>query len=923
VGFPFVKKYLVVLMCLQFCLDISALGQELGGMPVNVAMHAQTFILFPSTITDFDISDKENFTCRPRRDNGLIIIPKNAEDTKATLVITEGNRTHRLSLNYLANYDPNKHNLYYDLSNIKTLREQAKTFQQQGLITPGPTKPTSPAVVETPTKIEQANTGTSKPVDVTVDNEWMPLLEAADMAYADKRYEAAARGYREVLKMNPGNSNATNRLSVIDKILEILNDNESEKINQAAETKKQYDEIVSRANEAFDAGKLGEAKLLYIQALKVLPTEGYPNSRINLIDRLDEEKRLQKEAERIKLEAERKLTDQYNGIIARAEAAFKSEDYPTAEKLFTEALGVKPTDTYAKGRIVDIGNLKAAKLAADREKAIAAKAKAEEAKYKTQIAKADKAFDEKKYELAKQQYVEVFSIRPADGYAQGRIEDINNLLAAMAKAEKDKEAAALAQKLENSYNSAISNADAAFIKKEYAEARTIYNYANEIKPGELYAKNRILEIEKILYDIAKQGELDKIRLAEEETKNKAYREAITIGDKASNDQNWDDARKSYLSALRVKPNDTYATQKITWIKEEETRLKKQQEQAKKAEQDQQLKERLAQAEKLAAEERIKQETAYNNFIEQGDMALKQGKYDDARKQYLLAQGLLPGLTVAQEKINNLVELEEWMRQEAVKKQMREKEEADRRAYQALINDADNLFTREEYDNSKAAYEAALKIQPDAQYPVYRLKEIVQAKIDLEIRLSRKGPLTREMLKKQTINVPLNQAQLYKAYPNIVFGNPPRGQRLAADYFIVSDTVANYKFSQQVLEKPSKILMTDSADGVAIHLSGIYFNGGNAYFKLIFENFSDKEFLAGLTQMTFKGADGTAIFFHPVYVTGFPYLLPRSYIDVVVVVRAASVEDNDVFEYELNDRLNTYSFKLSISGKLYNSEFSHN
>ncbi len=896
-------------------------AQEISGMPINVAMHAQTFILFPSTITDFDISDKENFTCRPRRDNGIIIIPKNGETVQAMLVVTEGNRTHRLSINYLRNYDPNKHNLFYDISNIKTLREYSKTFQQQVLITPDPSPdptPTKP-VVET-----EISTKTSTPkTTIPEDNEWTPLLEAADKAYADKRYEASAIGYREVLKMDAGNTHASNRLGVIEKILEILNDGESQKINQALKIKKQYDEVLEKANAAFEGGKPGEARLLYTQALNILPTENYPNARINLIDRRVEEQRLLEKAEQKKLEEERRLTEQYNGIIAKGESALKAEQYEQAEKWFKDALLLKPADSYAKGRIADIRNLRDAKASATRDKAILDKAKAEQAKYKTQVAKADKSFEQKNYPEARQQYIDVLAIKPADSYAQNRIDDIDNLVAAIQKAEKEKEAAALAKKLQDSYSSAIARADAAYSSKQFAEAITIYKYAQEIKPDEIYAKTKINEIESLLNDIAKQAELDKKKLGEDEAKSKAYRDAITLADKATTEQQWDIARQNYLVALKVKPKDPYAIQKINWIKEEEERLITQRKQAIKAEKDQELKDRIEQAEKLAATEKLKQEQEYKNIIEQGDLALKQGKYAEARKQYIAAQNLLPGLTLSQEKIGSLNELEAFMKQEAIKVQMREKDEADRRAYQSLINEADNYFTQEEYDKSKTAYQEALKLQSGAQYPIFRLEEIEKAKLNLELRLNRTGSFTREMLKKQLVNIPLTQAQLYKAYPSFPFGNPPFGQSLAADYFLVSDTVANYKFSREVLEKSGDIILSDSTDGVAIHLSGIYFNGGNAYLRLILENFSNKEFLTGVTQLTLNTSTGSPIPFHPVYITGFPYLLPGNYIEIVLAVRAASVEDNDNFEFQMMDRLNTKELKLNISGKVYNSEFSHN
>lgn len=921
----FMRRGLIGVSIIVFFFGFGVKGQELGGMPVNVAMHAQTFILFPATITEFDISDKENFTCRPRRDNGLIIIPKSSESTNATLVITEGNRTHMVLLNYLANYDPNKHNLFYDLSNIKTLREYSKSYQQKLLPVNEPTVETVITVPEKPipNRTEQPKKVESTETAKSTENEWQPLLDAADRAYSDKRYESAAIGYKEVLRMNPGNVHATNRLGVIEKILEILMDGEDQKIKQAEQTKKQYEDIISRANVLFDDGKLDEAKTLYQQAVKTLPTETFPKTRISLIDRNIEERRIKEEEAKRAREAERLLTEKYNALIAKGEAALKLEQFDEAEKFFKEVFAIKPGDAYAKGRIADINNIKEAKAKATAEKMIQDRAKAEAAKYTTQITKADKTFNLKDYKLARQQYAEALVIKPGDTYAQNRIDDIDNLVAAMQKAEKDKEAAEQKLRIEKSYNAAVQRANEAFDKKEYADAISIYKYAMEIMPEEQYAKGRISEIEKLLSDLAKQAELDKQKLAAEEQKNRNYRDALAKADKAANNKEWNAAREHYRTALSFKPEDSYALQKINWIKEEEERIETERLQAIKAENDQKLKEKLALEAKLEAEEQARKEAAYQEVLNQGDAAMKAGKYDEANGFYLKAQQMLPGSNLAQEKINSLNELKEWLRQEEINKQNREKEEAERRAYQEFINQGDKFFTENAYEHAKASFEAALKIQPDAQYPTYRLVELEKAKAEEELRLKYKGPVTREMLRQQKVNIPLTQPQLYKAYPNISFGNPPPGQKLAADYFIVSDTVSNHNFSKEVLEKQANIIITDSVENIAIHLSGIYFSGGNAFFRIRLENYSEKEFLAGFTTLLLNTTDGIQIPYYPVYVTGFPYLLAGNFIDMVIAVRAASIDDADTFTYTLSDRLNNITLKLTIPGNLYNSEFSHN
>jgi hypothetical protein len=232
-------------------------------------------------------------------------------------------------------------------------------------------------------------------------------------------------------------------------------------------------------------------------------------------------------------------------------------------------LGLKSNEKYPKDQLAAIEKAIAEELAAKKKaeeeakaKALAeaeAKRKAEEearlakeneinSKYNAAIKKGDDAFGFKEYNAAKQAYKEALLIKPNEVYPKNKIDEIDKILAEIAANEsKQKELTA-------KYSSAIIKGDNAFFAKDYATAKLAYSEALNYKPEEQYPKQKLDEIEKILSDELKAKENEQ-----------RYKTAISNGDKLFNSKEYSKSKGFYNEALIYKPNDPYATQKISQI----------------------------------------------------------------------------------------------------------------------------------------------------------------------------------------------------------------------------------------------------------------------------------------------------------------------------------------------------------------------
>ncbi len=115
--------------------------------------------------------------------------------------------------------------------------------------------------------------------------------------------------------------------------------------------------------------------------------------------------------------------------------------------------------------------------------------------YKQIIAKADELLNNQQYEEAINYYEKAIDIDPYNDYPDKKIMECEKLIAQT-------------RNRESNYSKYIAQGDNLFSKQDYANAKTAYQNASNLKPTEAYPKQKIAEIDKILADKAAKEKLD-------------------------------------------------------------------------------------------------------------------------------------------------------------------------------------------------------------------------------------------------------------------------------------------------------------------------------------------------------------------------------------------------------------------------------
>ena len=296
------------------------------------------------------------------------------------------------------------------------------------------------------------------------------------------------------------------------------------------------------------------------------------------------------------------------------------------------------------------------------------KAEAENAKYKDALARGDASMIKRDWATAKAAYTEASAIKTFEQYPKDKI------------AECDKEIAATASDAEKEakYKAAIAKGDAAMTAKDYTNAKAAYNEAVALKQNEPYPRAKLLEIDKLLGEQAKAGEMEA-----------KYKAALAKGDAALGAKDYTTAKAAYYEALGIKAKEKYPTDKIAEI-------------------DKILADLAAQAK---ADKALNEK--YNGLIAKADKSLSDKFYMDAKTGYTAALALKPNEQYPKDK---LAEVEKLLEKDANQKALEEK-------YQAAIVKGDKALAAKTYAEAKTAYTEALSYKPNEQYPKDKLAEV--------------------------------------------------------------------------------------------------------------------------------------------------------------------------------------------------------
>lgn len=412
-------------------------------------------------------------------------------------------------------------------------------------------------------------------------------------------------------------------------------------------------------------------------------------------------------------EAEEKKNADYQKAVAEAKALFDAEQWKEAKAKYEEAKAIKPQEKEPPAQILILE-----KKIADQEKNAASLAK-----YEGIMAAALVLQNAEKYDEAISKYREarlLFKDKTEPKEAIDLCEQKKKEKADLAKTQADQE------KLNRDYTAAIQKADAFFDGKKYTEALKEYEIALKLKPEEAHPQTRITESQNALAENASAEE-----------KKKQFELLKKDGEKALLANNLPEAKEKYQAANALIPNDAAVLAKIAEIEKKEKDL----------------------ADAQAAE------NAYKNAMEQGENAVKNGAYLEAKTFFEEAKKLKPAEKLPQDRINFVdAKMKEMEADLAKKKQFDdlvaaattkeanndlsgalvdlkkaydlikdagiqnriatlEKNIADqaniakkKADYDAAIQKADLAFNNKEWDNAIKLYQEAKKVDASQNYP---------------------------------------------------------------------------------------------------------------------------------------------------------------------------------------------------------------
>ncbi len=461
-----------------------------------------------------------------------------------------------------------------------------------------------------------------------LDAKYNAQIAAADKLFVAKKWIDAKASYTEAGKLKPDEKYPKDKIAEAEKMIA------EEEAKKAAdkELNDKYTAAMAKGDKFFGEKKWTEAKEAYGEASTLKPAEIQPKNKIKEIEAIEK-------AEADKAAKEKELNEKYSAAVAKGDAAFSSQNLNEAKSAFTEAAGLKPTETYPKNKLKEIDDL------INAENKRKADEKALEDKYNAAISKGDKALSAKTYSDAKAAYTEASGLKPQENYPKQKLEEVNKLIA-------EEEAAKAADKaLTDQYNAAVKKGDTELANKNYEAAKASYTQALELKPKETYPSGKLKEIE-----AAQKAEAD--RIAKEAEIQAKYEEAISKGDAAFSTSDWLSAKTAYTEASKIKPSENYPKNRLVEV-------------------DQKLKSEADQKAAAAALDK-----KYNDAMALGDKQLAAKKYQEAKTAFSDASALKPQESLPKQKIAEvekiIAEQEEAARKKAEEEARLAAEEAARK-----------------------------------------------------------------------------------------------------------------------------------------------------------------------------------------------------------------------------------------------------
>gem|GEM_PF-3256523 len=503
-------------------------------------------------------------------------------------------------------------------------------------------------------KLESARAGLSAAESAAdLNKRYNDLITSADAQYKDKQYDEARAVYAEAAQLKVDESYPKSQIAKID--TEIAATAEAEK----AAIKARFDAAIAKGDEAVKAGNFMGSVGFYEESLVIVP--GDPGAQA----KLDKAKLGLSAAE-----SAAELDRNYNALIANADQQYAAKQYEEARSVYQEAAQVKPSVDYPKQQISKIDEELASKAAAEANAEMQARIE----KVNGLVLAGDNARKSKSFENAIAKYEEALGLMPERTDIQQKISDTeSDMLAAMESAAS-----------QEAYDDAIAQADKAFDKQNWTEAKSAYETAVSIKSSEAYPKERITDINNKMEALAREKSA-----AETELLMRDFNKAINAGNDHLAKAKYDKALSSYEDALSLIPDSEIALQKIAEVNQ------------------------ILGAESEANAANV----AYQSVIKEADDLFAEESYEMAKMKYADAMELKPSEPYPPKKIG---EIDFLLEKQILAEQASETASVDR-AYNDALRDADDLMRTLSYELAISGYQDALEIKPAELYPTSQIE----------------------------------------------------------------------------------------------------------------------------------------------------------------------------------------------------------
>lgn len=301
--------------------------------------------------------------------------------------------------------------------------------------------------------------------------------------------------------------------------------------------RKDYEKLMLEGDDRMAGTKFEEAMTKYKGALNLFPNDKPAKEKYDEAERRFREQQANKNNEA-----------RYAQLIKDADAQFKNQSWEAAKTNYTDALGIKPNESYPKSQLEEI---KKKQEAAELEK-----------QYLALVAQADSEFNDENYAACINTYKEALKIKGSEVYPKKQIDLAQAALDAIAN-DKNKQ-----EEIEKRYKALIASADDLFNKKQYQEAIDKYESASDVKPEEEYPTSQINKARKAIE--AANTVVRDTRPAED-PQLAAYKKLIAEGDKLfeesglTNEEKMIASKSKYVAALNIKMGERYPSKQIESI----------------------------------------------------------------------------------------------------------------------------------------------------------------------------------------------------------------------------------------------------------------------------------------------------------------------------------------------------------------------